>query len=148
MRATRPDAGEVAVALILLGIGVYVIVEGLTYGLGTIVRIGPAFFPVALGALLLVLAVALVIEALRGRGRTVLPPFAPFILVMAGLGAWGLLVEPFGLVPATFALVILAALAHPPARPLRVLGIATALSAFGWLVFVRGLAIPLAAFGG
>lgn len=148
MRAMRPDAGEVAVALILVGIGIFVIVEGLTYGLGTVVRVGPAVFPVALGALLLVLAIGLAIEALRGSSRTVLPPFAPFIFVMAGLGAWGVLVEPFGLVPATFALVILAALAHPPARPLRILGIATVLSAFGWLLFVRGLSIPLNAFGG
>ena len=146
--ATRPDAGEIAVALILGAIGVYVILEGRTYGLGTIVRIGPAYFPIALGTLLLVLSIGLVMEALRGRNRTVLPAFAPFLFVMAGLGAWGLLVEPFGLVPATFALVILAAFAHPPARPLRILAIAAALSGFGWLVFVRGLAIPLTAFGG
>lgn len=145
--AKKTDRGEIAAALSVGFLGLLLLYEGRQYDFGTIVRVGPGLFPIALGVGLLMLSAGLCVEVVRERLTTVMPPLQPFLLVMSGIAAWGILVERFGLFAATGALVVLSSLAARPINPLRVGLLALFLSLFGYIVFIWGLQIPLRAFG-
>ena len=85
------------------------------YPIGQAARMGPGFFPVALGWILAGLGLAIALLALRKTVHVLHPPpFAlrPLIAVPASMATFSLLVTPLGLVPATFALVFVAAFAE------------------------------------
>ena len=95
--------------------------EGVEYGVGAINRMGPGFFPAALGVLLMVFAVLLAPEALRAGTRPISFPMRPLVMIGLGLVAFAGLVVPAGLVPATLALVFVSAFAEVGMRPRRAL---------------------------
>ncbi len=129
---------------ILLVLGVFVVWESGHYGMGRMANIGPGFFPRALGVVLVLAGIGTMIGAL-GRTGT-LPPLRLRVAVAVGgsLLAFALLVEPFGIVPATVALTIVSRLAEPRPSIVRVLVLALGLSALCAAVFVWGLNLPLA----
>ena len=53
---------QVGAALLLGLFGLYVIVQGSGYEMGSLRRMGPGFFPVMIGSVLLLFAVLLVLE--------------------------------------------------------------------------------------
>jgi hypothetical protein len=71
----------------------------------------------------------------------------PLVFVSLGIFAWALALIPFGLVPATAALIAISALATRPFRPVSTAALCVALSAAGYLVFIWGLGMPLTLFG-
>ena len=99
------------------------------------------------GAVLgIVLALAGVGTILTAFGREgAMPPLRLRVAAAVGLSllAFALIVEPFGLVPATIALTIISRFAEPRPNPLRVLVLAVLLSALCTAVFVWGLKLPL-----
>ncbi|MCI5075077.1 tripartite tricarboxylate transporter TctB family protein [Oricola sp.] len=140
------NRGECVAALVVGAIGLAIVWIGSDYAVGTPRRIGPGFFPLAIGALLLMLSVGLVFEALRAERRSIEFQARPFLLVMAALASFAVFMERIGLVPATICLVVLSALAETPFRPLRTLLLALAVSAMGVLIFVYALGLPLKSF--
>lgn len=140
---TRLNVGEIVAAAMLTLAGIYVAWEGSNYPLGTVVRMGPGFVPVALGLMLAAIGAVLTVAVARSSDPT--PKFyvAPVAWVCAGLLAFGLLAEPYGLVPATAAMVLLCALAERPVRPLSVALLIVGLSALGAVVFVEALKLPM-----
>lgn len=116
------------------------------YALGSLRRMGPGFFPVVLGVLVAGFGLALLIPALFRRGEAPVPAVRPLLTILAAGLAFALLVEPFGMVPATVALVAIAALAERDFRPLRTAILAVALAAMAVTVFSEGLGIPVPAF--
>lgn len=143
----RRLAPEMALALALGLLGAFLLWHARGYPMGTIVRVGPGVFPFAVGSGLMLLSVLLCLEALRRAEPVALPPPAAFVLIMAGLGAWALMVERVGFVPATLTLVVLASLASRPVRPFQVLALGLGLAGFGYVVFLHLLGIPLTPFG-
>lgn len=133
-------------ALILLGMAYAW--YGLNYRMGTMVRIGPGVAPVALGILLAFVGGLVVIGGLMAP-RRVGERFElrPMLGVLASLLAFAYLVRPYGLVPATFTLTIIATLANDRTRPLFALLLASALSLLAYLLFIRLIGIPVAPFG-
>ncbi len=117
-----------------------------SYSFGTLRRMGPGFFPAALGVLVAGFGALLALPALFRRGELPRPSPRPLVTITAGGLAFTYLIEPFGLVPATLVLVGLAALAEPRFRPLRTAILAAALAALAMLVFSEGLGIPVPAF--
>jgi hypothetical protein len=73
-------------------------------------------------------------------------PIGPFLLIAAGILAFAILLERFGLVAATVALVILVSLADGRNNFITIAVNAIALSIFGVVVFIWGLRLPLAPF--
>lgn len=138
--------------MLAMALGSFSMWEGATYAVGTARRMGPGWFPVALGILLLALGLLLVIWSLR-RGSVMAEPKAenePLDLrglaaVSAGIAAFALSLERFGLIPAVFSLVLFSSLAAGPLRLLRLVGLATVISLLAWLVFRLGLGLPLPA---
>lgn len=133
-----------------MALGAFLIWEGASLGTGTARRMGPGWFPVALGWLMLGLGGLLALSGLFGRdaplpdGDTEPRP-ASALWVGAGIAAFALLLERAGLVPATVALVGLASLAAPRPRPLAVVVLAAIVAALAWAVFRLGLGLPLPA---
>jgi hypothetical protein len=116
------------------------------YAIGELRRMGPGFFPAALGLLVAGFGALLLLTALFRRGALPRPAPRPVVAILAGGLAFTYLVEPLGLVPATVALVGFAALAERRVRPLRTAILAVALSALAVTVFSWGLGIPVPAF--
>src|ERR1700733_5048966 len=96
-------------------IGLGAILLGRTYGIGTTTHMGPGYFPVMLGTVLLVLGVAV---ALRGlRIPDLLPDFSgalrPLVCLVAAIVGFGLMIERSGLLLAVLWLVLCACAAGP-----------------------------------
>src|SRR5450755_3856791 len=95
-------------------IGLGAILQGRTYSMGTLSRMGPGFFPVSLGVILALAGAAIALTARfaeREAEEKALPPewrgwfcISLSILAFVVLGKYG------GLVPATFAIVFISAL--------------------------------------
>ena len=153
MSEARINPRAVAGGLLAAALGVFAMWEGTGYAIGTIRRMGPGWFPLALGVLLLALGLALALWGLTRHAAAAeaneedeRADWRALAAVGAGLAAFAALIERAGLVPAVFALVALASLAAGPPRPLRVLVLAGAVSALSWAVFRLGLGLPLPAF--
>ena len=131
----------------LLGLlGLYVIVQGGSYEMGSLRRMGPGFFPVMVGSVLLLFAALLALEVRHSASEKDVWIPRPILTIAAGFVAFATLLERAGLVPATLALVILVSFADKPVRPVAAVATAAGLSVLGVLVFIYGLGIPVAAF--
>jgi hypothetical protein len=140
------DAVDLAGGLIVLSGGLAVAIGAMSYPIGELTRMGPGYFPLAVGTVLAVLGFGLVVASRTTTTRLPALRLRPVLAVFAGLVFWGLTLERLGLVPSTLGLVILVSLAQD--RPSLVMIGATAafLIAFSLGVFVYGLAIPIPAF--
>lgn len=135
--------------ILTAAIGALTIWEALSYPLGTLGRMGPGYFPILLGALLIGLGAAIPIEGRRRDIDQAGPPAVrPILPVLAGVGVFGLLVEWAGMVPAVFALVLICSLAEPRLKPVQTLIVAVVLSGLTVLIFVEGLGLALRPFAG
>ena len=89
--------------------------QGSRYPIGSLSRMGPGFYPMALGAILALVGLALIATARFSRTQTedkVLPPeWRGWFLICASIVAFVVLGKYGGLVPATFAVVFISALA-------------------------------------
>lgn len=146
MTLRRPDRSAIVGAAALAAFGAYGIWQGSQYHVGQLTRMGPGMFPVGLGLLLLVLALVVLFDkpgeeasARRSSPRAVGCIFGSIV-------AFGLVVERFGVVPATVVLVVVASLAERRLRPLTTAAIALGLSAVAVLLFIEGLGLPMQAF--
>ncbi|MEO1902705.1 MAG: tripartite tricarboxylate transporter TctB family protein [Alcanivorax sp.] len=137
---------QVCAALLLGLLGLYVIAQGSGYDMGSLRRMGPGFFPVMIGSVLVLFAVLLVLEVWHSEKEKNFWIPRPILAITAGFVAFAALLERAGLVPATVALVLLVSLAEKPVRPVAAVATAVGLSVLGVLVFVYGFGIPVSAF--
>jgi hypothetical protein len=104
---------------------------------------GPGYFPVMLGALLILFGLAILAAGLR-RGERIAGSWslrALFVLPLS-LILFGLLMQHAGFVPAMLVLIFGSAAAGSEFRFVEVLLFALALTALAVVVFVWGLGLP------
>jgi hypothetical protein len=119
--------------------GLAFVVFSRQYEMGTAARMGPAFFPMVLGGLLLFLGIGIAIKALTARtndGDITPFHFRPLLLVLGAVVAFGLLLQPAGLLVAIAALVIISSLGCDEARLRDTLLLAIGLGVLVVLVFI------------
>lgn len=133
---------------LLVGVGVYVGMHASGYGIGTLGRMGPGFFPMVLGYVLTGLGTLILFTGMRKRGRMERMHVRPFFAVLSAVFAFALAVPHVGMVPATFLLVGVAAMAEGKARLVPTLLLAAVLSFFAVTVFCWGLGLSIPAFKG
>ncbi len=143
----RFDRNEVIAALSMMAFGAFWLVIGLNYSMGTGVRIGAGVFPVALSVILIALCGTLVMQARGAEHRPFGLRLRPVALILGGILAWALLVDVIGFLPATAILVAMCAMAETESTILSAAGLTLFLCAFGYLVFIEGLNIPLSVLG-
>ena len=146
----RIDTRDLIAGLTLAALGAFVAWYASDhYAIGRVSRMGPGFAPVALGCVLAGLGTIIALLALRKAIPTAdqLPfEWRPLLAVLTAVLVFSGLVERLGLVPATVALVMLAALAEKPYKPKRTLLLGLCVSALAWLIFSVGLQMTLPAF--
>jgi hypothetical protein len=133
-------------SLVLLVVGAVLTYQGSTLSMGTLASFGPGLFPVIIGSIMILIALALVIFPDLSEGEDELEPFAwrQILFVSLGIIAFAQLVRSFGLVPATIALVCLSSCADRSSTPLVAISLSIALAAIGVVIFILGLNLPLA----
>jgi putative tricarboxylic transport membrane protein len=134
--------------VIYVAVGASAVAIARDYGLGTAFRMGPGYFPTALGGLLVVIGLVSLMRAAVRAGDP-LPPtrIKGLLAVTAAALAFGLLVRRTGLVVALPLLVLVSAAASARFRWGPALALAAGLTLFCTVVFLKGLGVPLPILG-
>lgn len=139
--------------MLLLGLGIAL--KGATYRPGTLMHMGPGFFPTALGILLVILGIAIAAAGLAPsaeaseHGESILPKnpqwrgwfcilMSPVLFIFFG--------SHFGMAPGTFACVCIAALGDKQATWKSTIILATVVTVFGVSLFSYFLQVPMPIF--
>ncbi len=138
------DARALLGGLIAVALGILTIMEGRRYPSGSLLRMGPGYFPLLLGSLLAGLGAILCVTSFFSRTspRLEMILWRPVIMIPASILCFALLVTPFGLGPAVFALVFVALLSERTFNPRAALLMAVGMTTFVWIVFTVILAMP------
>jgi hypothetical protein len=113
------------------------------YQMGSSVRMGPAYFPVVLGGLLVFLGSLVLFDSIVEEGPKVAKfHFRPLLFVAVSSLAFAYLLKPLGLVLASVALVFIAAYGGHEFKWKEVAIMSVVLVIFSVLVFVKGLTLP------
>lgn len=135
--------------MFLIGLGA--ILQGRTYSMGTLSRMGPGFFPVSLGVILALAGAAIALSARfaeREAEEKALPPeWRGWFCISLSIVAFVVLGKYGGLVAATFAIVFISALGDRQNTVKSALVLAVAIVAICLIVFWWALQMQFPLFG-
>jgi hypothetical protein len=135
--------------LMLIATGMAAIVIARDYPFGTSLRMGPGYFPAILGGLLILFGLYLAVAGLRTaekiEGKW---PWRALIVLPLSFVLFGVLMDRAGFVPALAVLVFGSAAAGTDFRPIEVVLLTVALTAFSVALFIWGLGLPYPLFIG
>jgi hypothetical protein len=130
------------VLFIVLGGGACII--ALDYSFGTAGRMGPGYFPRALGLLLALLGAILVLRSFKLSGEPIsFPTLMPLGIVLLSVFVFGIAVNTLGLVISTILLVLIASTASHEYRWKESVIASLALAVFVVVAFRYGLKLQL-----
>jgi len=111
------------------------------YPLGSASRMGPGYFPMLLGIILALIGIAILVRSLTSEegGHVSRLHMWPLLRLLLSIVAFGLLLNPLGLIVAAFVAVLIAAWAGPEFRPGEAIVTALVLALGSWIVFVVAL---------
>jgi hypothetical protein len=142
---------DILAGVIFVAFGLAFAITSLSYELGTPLRMGPGYFPLALGGILVLLGVLIMGKGfISGSGAEEWlgsVPWRALILIVLAVLFFGLTVRGLGLVPATAITTLLTALASYRTSILAALAIAAGLTVLCVLIFVVALQLRLPLFG-
>jgi len=152
MKSLRKLNKDRVSAVLLIVLGVAIVVQGVTYRMGTLTRMGAGFIPVVLGVLLTLVGVAIGVTAEPGDfgdAHSAPTEWRGWLCIVGGVFSFVLLGMYGGLVPATFVSVFVAALGDRGNSVRDAALLALALVVAGSLIFSFGLhlQLPLFAWG-
>lgn len=135
--------------------GIFVVIGGafaagsLGYELGTPLRMGPAYFPLLVAAVMVALGLAIVVKGLIA-GEVIAfgsVPWRAIAAIVAAVVFFGVTVRRLGFVPASAVTALLTTLASTKVRPLTALAVAAGLTVAATLIFVVGLQLRIPLIG-
>jgi hypothetical protein len=99
---------------LMIVIGAAAAIQGQSYQIGSLSRMGPGFFPTALGVILALAGVVIIITARlsepEGEDKNLPPEWRGWFCICASIVAFVVLGKYGGLLPASFAIVFISAL--------------------------------------
>jgi Tripartite tricarboxylate transporter TctB family len=133
--------------LLSVALGAFALVTASDYPMGTLLRMGPGLFPSVIAVLIVLLGLALIGAAFRSRPSQRSGPITlrPVVMIGTGVMLFAVMLERWGLIPATLALVLVSSLAEPRWRPVRAAVLAITVTALVYAIFIVVLQIPVAA---
>lgn len=134
--------------LLFLAFGVTTLVVGREYPMGWAARMGPGYFPTALGAILCLFGVWITARGIR-YGARIRGSWAwkPLALITLSIVLFGFFMERYGLVPALAVVFFASAPAGHEFRFKETALLALVMGAFAVGVFFYGLKLPYPLFG-
>lgn len=138
--------------MLLLGLGIAL--KGMSYRTGTLMHMGPGFFPTSLGVILAILGVIIAATGLapstaadgEHAGESILPEnpqwWAWFCILMSPV-LFIIFGSEFGMIPGTFACVFIAALGDKQGTLKSTIILATVVTIFGVALFSYLLQVPM-----
>ncbi|WP_020656145.1 tripartite tricarboxylate transporter TctB family protein [Massilia niastensis] len=134
--------------IIFLSIGLYAVVVGQDYDMGSAGRMGPAYFPTVLGSMLaLIGAIAIGRSFFRPGEKISRFYIKELVLILAAVLLFGFLVRGAGLVPAAVLIIMISAYASPKFHLGKTIALAAGMALFGVLLFVKLLGLPMPILG-
>lgn len=141
---TQKDTRDIVGGVAMTALGAFAAWHAYgNYELGELNRMGPGYFPIALGLLLALLGLIIAIPAMVREGEGIEISWKTFALVTVSIGVFALLLKTLGLVVATIGAVILSSMAdHEITWRGRIIT-AVSIAFITWLVFAYGLSMIL-----
>lgn len=134
--------------LLFLAVGGTAVLLAQKYKLGTAFKMGPGYFPTALGGLLALVGLLAVLRSFIRPGTAIEPFHWRLLLMVTGSTVlFGLLMRGAGLSVAVLALVLASSAASIYFRWRTALILAAGLTVMTVLLFVKGLGLPISLIG-
>ena len=138
---------EVTAGLAVFLLGLFVLLYTFrTYDLGTPRHMGPGFYPAVLGVVTMIIAGVIVFRSFQLASEWPRVPWRPAIAICASVLAFIYGLSWFGMVPAAFLTVGIAAFADRESSPIATVVLAVFTAVTTWLIFSVGLGMPIPAF--
>ena len=136
------------IGIIFMFFGLAAVYLGWELEMGTAGRMGPAYFPVALGWLLALVGLIGIVRSFVGHGEAVGKfHVKDIVIILVAVLLFGFLIRGAGLVIAAFVLIMLSSWASRKFELVPTLLIATGLTAFAAILFVKVLGLPMPLVG-
>jgi Tripartite tricarboxylate transporter TctB family len=144
-----PDSKDFWAGVMLIAIGAAAIFIGRDYPFGTALRMGAGFFPLVLGAALVLFGIYFAVRGLRSSDR-IEGNWSPRALVILPLAfvLFGVLMQHAGFVPALLVLIVGSAAAGTEFKLVEVLVLAGLLTVMCVALFIWALGLPYPLFSG
>jgi Tripartite tricarboxylate transporter TctB family len=137
------NSKDIWAGLMLIGIGGAAMLIARNYPFGTALRMGPGYFPIILGALLIVFGLAILAYGLRSRERIAGSwSLRALIILSLSLVLFGVLMEHAGFIPAMMVLIFGSATASTEFKFMEILLFSIGLTVLSVIVFVWALGLP------
>jgi hypothetical protein len=145
----RTAIKDVLAGFAFIAFGLAFAVGATSYEIGTALRMGPGYFPLVLGGLLVLLGVLIIAKGwIAGEGAEIGPvPWKAAALIIGALLFFGATIRGLGVVPSVFLTVLLAGFAGHRPGVLAPVVIAVALTVTCVLIFITALQLRLPLFG-
>lgn len=138
------DIRDVIGGLLMIAIGVFTAVYGQRYELGTLQRMGPGYFPVALGVILAILGAFITVPAFFRQGTSIHVHWKSLVWVILSILVFAVLLDILGLIITTILTVITGASASDLNWKGKViLGVAVAAVTYAIFSFGLGMLMPV-----
>jgi hypothetical protein len=129
--------------LMFIAFGLVLLFISRNYKMGSLTRMGPAYFPTVLSSLMAVIGSIMLFRSLVLKGEKVPAiSFRPIFFIILSLLLFGYLQKPIGLVLTLVLLVFVSALAGHEFKIRKVVILSVAMTVLSLLVFVKGLGLP------
>mgnify|MGYP001092505310 CR=1 FL=1 len=127
--------------LVLIGAGAVLVARN--YHFGSVLHMGPGFFPAVLGVILMLFGLFIMIKGLiKGERMRAMVSLRALIILLFSLILFGTLIERAGLIPALAALIFCSAYASKEFKLWEVFLLVGVLILISVSLFVWGLGLP------
>ena len=142
MKFEIKNAQDFFAGLLFVAFGAAALIFGRDYTVGTAERMGPGYFPLVLGIILLALGLFISARAMVvrvGGGAVGRIAFKPLLLILLSVATFGLLLDRAGFLIAAFSAMMVAAKAGDEFKLHEALIGALIMTAACWAIFAVGL---------
>ncbi|MBA4264963.1 MAG: tripartite tricarboxylate transporter TctB family protein [Comamonadaceae bacterium] len=140
------DMQDLVGGLAVMALGIFAAIYAQRYEFGDLNRMGPGYFPVALGVVLAVLGLLIAVPAFLRNGEKIHVEWKTFLLVLGSIVVFALTLKVLGLILATVLAVIVSSLADRETRWKGRIILAIGVAAVTYMVFGFGLGMVLPAW--
>jgi hypothetical protein len=137
------NAKDLFAGLLFVAVGVAAVVVGRDYPLGSTSRMGPGYFPVLVGAVLILIGLVVAARAPVAQSEPIgRIAVKPVFLVIGAIALFAACIETLGLAAAILLVVVVGYLANPQRKWVELLILAVVLTVASLGIFVYGLKLP------